>query len=599
MSIADAAREARVTPGLAHQPTGEAASARSRVRKQPHLYAAIFAAWSLSLLWFGPRMWSLIDLAGSGWELASIAYFVVFAQLAWLYGYYNVGVVAFAALRGRAYSSESVAKELTSAPAVAVLYTTCNDFVEHSALSCVELDYPDFHVYLLDDSTEPKFRARVDAFAARNLGRVTVVRRPDRRGFKAGNLNNALQGVATEPFFAVVDADEVLPRDFLRRLTPRLMADPSCGFIQANHRSRPDAETRLAQDMGVGIDIHWKWYQPLRNDFGFVMFLGHGALLRRRCWEEAGGFPEIVSEDLAYAIAIREKGYHGVFASDVTCLEEFPATVEAFRARHVKWTRGTCEFLHHWLVRLVRARRITAVEKLDILFPTLNLPLTFFFFIFMANAALVLPQALGRLQELTFVFAGAEFAVPVLTFRPGVERIFGFDFFAITMMTIVAPILCFIVELSRRPLRLLRFLAHSTALYAALSPLSFVAVVGYALTRKAQFLVTGAASGRGEAGRGLRRFLERTHPDATAVQAIEFGLGAGFLVAALMTFQVSFVGVALGFMMLPLMHDLGWRHPALRWALWAPFVMIVAGVLLGAAGVLGLQPVFFGFGFHF
>ena len=29
--------------------------------------------------------------------------------------------------------------------------------------------------------------------------------------------------------------------------------------------------------LGAGIDIHWEWYQPLRNDFGFVMFLGHGA----------------------------------------------------------------------------------------------------------------------------------------------------------------------------------------------------------------------------------------------------------------------------------------------------------------------------------
>ena len=65
------------------------------------------------------------------------------------------------------------------------------------------------------------------------------------------------------------------------------------------------------------------------------MFLGHGALLRRKCWEEVGGFPHIVSEDLGFAIEIREKGYRGRFVEDVVCYEDFPDTVRAFRIRHM------------------------------------------------------------------------------------------------------------------------------------------------------------------------------------------------------------------------------------------------------------------------
>ena len=357
--------------------------------------------------------------------------------------------------------------------------------------------------------------------------------------------------------------------------------------------------------MGVGIDIHWKWYQPLRNTYGFVMFLGHGALLRRSCWEEIGGFPEIVSEDLAYAIAIRDKGYFGVFAEDVVCFEEFPETVRAFRIRHVKWTRGTCEFLHRWMGRLVAAKNITIAEKLDVLFPTLNLPMTFFFFLFMVNAQFLFPLVLGQVDTVTFVFMAREFTAPVLTFREGASQIFGLDFYAITLLTIVAPILCFIIELSKTPLRLLRFLGHSTALYAALSPLSFVSVVGYAATRRAQFLVTGDTRGNGASGRSggahawMRRLAAETHPDSHAVQSFEIVAGLAFLIAALATFQISFIGVALGFILLPLMHNLGWEHRGMRLLAWAPFTMIGAGVAFGALGVAGLQPVFFGFGFHF
>jgi hypothetical protein len=78
-------------------------------------------------------------------------------------------------------------------------------------------------------------------------------------------------------------------------------------------------------------------------------------------------------------------------AADVVCLESFPDSVRSFRVRHVKWTRGTCEFLRRYLWRLVRSRCMSRTEKLDILFPTLNLPLTVFFFGFVLVTSIALP----------------------------------------------------------------------------------------------------------------------------------------------------------------------------------------------------------------
>ena len=223
----------------------------------------------------------------------------------------------------------------------------------------------------------------------------------------------------------------------------------------------------------------------------------------------------------------------------------------------------------------------------------------------MVNAQFLFPFVLGQVETVTFVVMGQELTAPVLTFREGATRIFGLDFYAITLMTIVAPILCFIIELARRPLQLLRFLGHSTALYAALSPLSFASVVGYAATGKAQFHVTGDAKGNGARKRPaglaaqLGRLAGETHPDSDAVQNFEKIIGLAFLVSAVATLQVSFIGVALGFMLLPMLHRAGWGNGPLRILAWAPFTMIALGVMFGALGVAGLQPVFFGFGFHF
>ncbi|MBP6011074.1 MAG: glycosyltransferase [Alphaproteobacteria bacterium] len=573
-------------------------------RRKPHLQLAVFGTWTLLMVLLGPRLLTTLGAAQGAASYIALWYFIVFTSIAWLYGIYNIAVVGFATQYRRKWAPTAAPAPMTSGPPVAMLYTTCNDFVEASAESCVALDYRNYTLYVLDDSSDPLYRARVDAFAARHPGRVQVVRRANRQGFKAGNLNNALQRVAHEPFFAVVDADEILPRNFLSLLVPRMLADPNCGFIQANHRCAADEHNALKYDMRVGIDVHWRWYQPLRNRYGFVMFLGHGALLRRSCWEEIDGFPEIVSEDLGYAIAVREHGYFGQFAEDVVCLEEFPDSVRAFRIRHVKWTRGTCEFLRHWTWRILSARGVSLTEKLDILFPTMNLPLTFFFFLFMINASIVLPALLGETRIMTVELGIANILLPVMLIPEAMNQLFTWDFYLVTVLCLVGPVLCFIADMWRTPIALVRFLAHSTALYASLSPLSAISVIGYAVTGKARFLVTGdktrgqvAAPASGSAR--VMRFLDETHPDSIGVRGFEIASAAIFFVAAALSLQIALAGLAIGFFMLPLMHAKGWNYGRLRTIAWLPFLMVAAGIPMGGLGLLGVQPMMFGFGFHF
>ncbi|MEQ1747475.1 MAG: glycosyltransferase family 2 protein, partial [Saprospiraceae bacterium] len=532
---------------------------------------------------------------------------------------YNVAVVGFAIfyqLR-RKYAPPAPAVSLVAAetfPPVAILYTTCNDFVEESVVSCVQQDYPNFTVYMLDDSSDQHFKDLVDLFAARYPERVVVVRRPDRKAFKAGNLNHGLEHFAThEPYFAIADADEILPPDFLTKLVPVMENDPTCGFVQANHRANPNTASALGKSLGVGIDIHWKWYQPLRNDYGFVMFLGHGALLRRKCWEEIGGFPDIVSEDLGYAIHVREKGYRGRFVEEVICYEDFPDTVRAFRIRHMKWTRGTSEFLRKKMGWLLRAKNISWTEKLDVLFPTLNLPLTLLYFFFMLNANLALPLFFSYTQDMTFMVGSHEFLIPILVLSPGFEVIYDTDFFIITLLTFFAPVLSFILALAHKPLQLFRFLSHSTALYAALSPLSSIGVIAYMISGKASFLVTGDTNQqefktekvgpRGFNFSDLRnnwqQFLSKSHPDTKMVQGFEIGAGLLFMAMALLMFQISFFGLCLAFLLLPLMHHLPWNHRFVKVAVYVPFALIMFGVLLSGLSVFGMKAVFFGYGFHF
>lgn len=584
----------------------------------PVMYLTIFTAWIASLIWFQPRLLLLLDMAYDLPSRIALWTFIGFIDFAWLYGMYNIGVVAFATLYGFFGKKSPLAKlpydpalVATAQPPVAILYTTCNDFIEESVESCVRQDYPNYKVYILDDSSQQGFKDRVDAFAAQYPDLVQVVRRPDRKAFKAGNMNHGLAHFAHEPYFAIADADEILPSDFLTKTVAVLESDPTCGFVQANHRANPDDPSPLAQSLGVGIDIHWKWYQPLRNDFGFVMFLGHGALLRRDVWEKIGGFPDIVSEDLGFAIHARELGYRGRFLEEVICYESFPDSVRAFRIRHMKWTRGTSEFLKKKMGWLIRAKNISWTEKLDILFPTLNLPLTLLYFLFMLNANLALPYFFGYRQDLTFVLGGSEFLVPIITLDPNFQVIYGWDFYLITLLTFFAPVLSFVVALASKPLRLFKFLSHSTAMYAALTPLSSIGVLAYIISGKAFFLVTGDQQQAEHLGKtksnswlknvrsGWQVFLAKSHPDTRLVQGFEILTGLAFGLASLVMFQISFMGLCLAFLLLPLMHHLKWENRLVRGLVYVPFALIMLGVLLSGFSVFGMKAVFFGYGFHF
>ncbi|MEQ1895548.1 MAG: glycosyltransferase, partial [Planctomycetota bacterium] len=86
-----------------------------------------------------------------------------------------------------------------------------------------ELDWPAerLEIQVLDDSSDETCAIvdeEVEALVRRGLD-AKVVRRADRRGFKAGALAHG-QALARGELFAIFDADFVPRRDFLRALVP-------------------------------------------------------------------------------------------------------------------------------------------------------------------------------------------------------------------------------------------------------------------------------------------------------------------------------------------------------------------------------------------
>ena len=229
----------------------------------------------------------------------------------------------------------------------------------------------------------------------------------------------------------------------------------------------------------------------------------------------------------------------------------------------------------------------------------------------MVNANLALPYFFGHSQDVTFVLGGQEVRLPIVALDTRFQVIYGWDFYLITLMTFFAPVFSFVIALARQPLKLFRFLSHSTALYAALTPLSSLGVLAYMVSGKAIFLVTGDQkqsehTENTQSGgwfqnirSGWQQFLTKSHPDTRLVQGFEIFTGLAFGIASLVMFQISFMGLCLAFLLLPLLHHTKWDNRLVKGLVYVPFVLIMLGVLLSGFSVFGMKAVFFGYGFHF
>lgn len=378
-----------------------------------------------------------------------------------------------------------------SQPLVGLVYVTCNDF-EPAALTASSLqDYGNFMVVILDDSSKPEYQDEVDRYAAKRG--IRVIRRPDRPfGFKAGNLNFYLSGREGQQldYFVIVDSDEILPPEFVTRCLDYFAENPEVGIVQANHVATRNRSTFM-RTFAPGVDAHWPAYQLVKAHAGFLSLLGHGAMVSREAYQAAGGFPNIVAEDIGFAIDALRGGYRTEFAADVICQEEFPPDFAAFKKRHRKWTEGNMEFIRNYTRPILFASELRWHERLDIILFTYSLPLTGVFSLYMlANAVL-------------FPVIGFHYQFPLWMLVP-------------TIACLVAPTINdMLTWRSARKTRLVSYLLHSVALFGSMF---FVSLFASARTmfRASVFTVTPKKSER----TGLRSAIRRNLPELTAALAL-------------------------------------------------------------------------------
>lgn len=396
---------------------------------------------------------------------------------------------------------------------VALLCTTADDFRADVVERSMGQTHPRTRTVVLDDSRDAANRAAVDAFASRTAaadsaaGAVQVIRRADRTGFKAGNINNYLRHHA-EGVDAVVilDADQEIGPDFVRVALRHLHASPRVAVVQGAIRSR-HGETRFVRDFRGMFDTHLRAISAGRAWFGMAAFVGRGALLDVRALRDAGGFPEVVTEDAALTLGLARQGRIVRYVPDLVSVEDAPTDYTAFTTQFGKFTEGAMQLLGHDR-SLLFDTRLRPARRLDV-------------FLDLAS-----PLVGSVTMVALFGFALAAAAERI----PGLPVVLGASLGVLGSV----PLLPEAIRSVRRsgPATACLFLLRGGLLYASVAIVTLRAVLRVGLGVRARFLVTPKTNDRA----GLRTAVRRRQPELAAA-------AASILAAVLLTGTAAPAGV--------------------------------------------------------
>lgn len=561
-----------------------------KIKKNNWLYISIILFWFFCLAHFNPKLLLVLKPSDTLVTKAFYLVFVFFLNLFWLYGIYHCSFLVCKLIHKKKYIE---LKKHENNSKVAVLYTTKNDFKESAALTCVKQSYSNYHVFILDDSTNESDKARINEFHKTYPEQTSVIRRKNKTGFKAGNLNHALSEHITDyEYFAVIDSDEILPSDFLTKLVPCFAIDNNIGFVQANHEQNPDQPSKFANDLALGINFHWDIYQPPRNDYGFVIFYGHGAVIRRDIWEKVGGFPEIVSEDLAFSTKIRQCGYKGYFLKDVTCYEDFPETYKQFRKRYEKWVSGVCEYFQKEFFSFFFSKDVTFAEKMDVAFASFNLfiPVLFLVYIFIANA--VLPMLLAEKHILTVNVFGNRLELWNTYFlEPRFRELWTLDFYLITLLGMFSPLFCYLCKIFLYPKKIINLLFKSSVPYISIIFVSSFSFIIYLFTRKAVFRATGDKSEELQVSNTFwkKSFWDQINSNHPLVFKMEFMLGLSLTYFSFKTMNFALLSISSCLILSSVIARYGWENRIVSALVVFPLFFVLLTFSSAGLGFLGMQ----------
>jgi cellulose synthase/poly-beta-1,6-N-acetylglucosamine synthase-like glycosyltransferase len=238
------------------------------------------------------------------------------------------------------------------------------------ALCKLEYDTDKLLIQILDDSTDHE-TLRIEQELTKNMREqgvnITLIHRQNRRGFKAGALNNGLS-LATGEYIVVIDADTILPQDFLTHVIPLFNTNSRLAFIQARCQYYNRWFSWITAANAIVRDIHFLIEQPARNSGNLLPnFSGKAGVWRREVVQQYEWNEQSLTEDIDLSYRVQIDGWQGKYYAASICEVELPPNITQFKAQQKRWNAGFAQVFRRLWRAILKSDKITLLQKTETL----------------------------------------------------------------------------------------------------------------------------------------------------------------------------------------------------------------------------------------
>ncbi|HEY5547985.1 MAG TPA: glycosyltransferase [Coriobacteriia bacterium] len=212
------------------------------------------------------------------------------------------------------------------------------EIVEQTMHGALAIRHPRMSVWILDDGRSTDIQALA---SSAGVGYLT---RPDRRGAKAGNINEGLARTHGD-FVVIFDADHVPKPGFLEK-TMGCFAERDVAFVQTPQSYSNRFTNRVASGAHEQQALFYGPIMRGRTKDQAVFACGTNLIFRRTALAAVGGMPEdSITEDLRVSLQLLKAGYHGKYVPIVLAEGLGPLDVSGYYSQQLRWARGGLEIL--------------------------------------------------------------------------------------------------------------------------------------------------------------------------------------------------------------------------------------------------------------
>ncbi len=240
-------------------------------------------------------------------------------------------------------------KPLTSLPTVAIVMPVYNEdpaMVETNIKEIRKMNYDEKKVklYMADDSTDQGISNALEALSKKY--KLQYFHRTERKGYKAGALNNVILNYSREEFVAIFDADEFLVnKNFILDALPYFQDEKLC-YIQTEKRYQKG--NFFSDSIDIFDAFFFRFIQPSRAMNNTAVFAGSCGLIRKKAFVDIGGFPEYVIEDTFFSFESDMHGWKSLYLPEIYALGRPIKSFTELTRQQWRYNYGDTQFISYF-----------------------------------------------------------------------------------------------------------------------------------------------------------------------------------------------------------------------------------------------------------